>query len=375
VGDLRSRVIHLADGQDRADARNLRTGVIVGAEGDELKVPAARFADLFRIAWPDLRRMLVGFAQPGVAVVAVDTVRQRVAGTLALAAQIGRANAAVIGRHGHCDLYLHADPQLALRHLVLVAHPVATGGNFGDVTYRLLDLRTRTAFCDESGRRMEALTASGPTFVRVGTYAMFLLPTGPDESGQWPEDPSEAWACVPERVYLQEAEAEPDRWRRGRRGNAMVPATRGPLASGTGVVDPWHRESVTLVRTSPGPSRASHAAVPGDDEKALGTITLSAAGRSESLAVGVQAAKIGVLVGRYERCDTHGATVLAHHGISRVHLMIVDIDGVMYAIDTGSTNGIYRAETDAAEVRITALAPGSELVLGDNLARMEWRPS
>jgi FHA domain len=400
VGDLRSRVIHLADGQDRADARNLRTGVVV--QGEEPMVPAARFAELFRIAWPELRRMLIGFAQPGVAVVAVDSVRRRVAGTLALAAQIGRANAAIIGRHGHCDLYLHADPQLALRHLVLVAHPVTSSApvegapprQFGDVTYRLLDLRTRTAFSDEGGRRLEALTASGPTFVKVGTYALFLLPTGPDEANQWPgeDDADQAWACVPERVYLQEAEAEPDRWRRGRHGNAMVPATpsrgaahastpeRGALASGTGVLDPWHRESATLVRTSPGPSRASLVSAhdPERDPR-LGTITLSSSGRREALEVGAAAARTGVLVGRYERCDTHGATVLAHHGISRVHVLVVDVDGVLYAIDTGSTNGIYdpnRVTGDRkSEVRITPLAAGAELVLGDDLARMEWRPS
>ncbi len=347
--------------------------------GNEVVTPAARFAELFRIAWPDLRRMLLGFAQPGVAVVAVDTVRQRVAGTLALAAQIGRANAAVIGRHGHCDLYLHADPALALRHLVLVAHPVAPGSNFRDVTYRLLDLRTRTAFADEAGRRLEALTASGPTFVKVGTYAMFLLPTGPDEGNEWPEDAAQAWACVPERVYLKEAEAEPDRWRRKRSGGAqMTPISRGELAAGTGVVDPWHRESATLVKTSPGPSRASVTGAPSpvhahaNDGDTRGTITLTAAGRSESLAVGAAAAQTGVLVGRYERCDTHGATVLAHHGISRVHVLIVDVDGVLYAIDTGSTNGIFR---DHAEVRVAPLADGASLVLGDDLARMEWRPS
>lgn len=367
MGDLRSRVIHLADGQDRADARNLRTGIIVPGDGEAI-TPAARFADLFRVAWADLRRILVSFTQPGVAVVAVDTVRQRVAGTLALAARIGRANAAIVGRHGHCDLYLHADPALALRHLVLVAHPIT---DTREVTYRLLDLRTRTAFVDEAGKRLEALTASGPTFVRVGTYVLFLLPTGPDDAAGWPEDPAQAWGCVPERVYVEEAEAEPDRWRRRRRG--MQPATRGSLAAGTGVVDPFasaQRESVTMVRTSPGPSRATITGV--SDEPMIGSLVLTASGRSETLAVGASAVRTGVLVGRYERCDTHGAKVLAHHGISRVHVLVLDVDGVLYAIDTGSTNGIYRG---GDEIRVAPLGPGAELVLGDDLARMEWRPT
>lgn len=378
MGDLRSRVIHLADGQDRADARNLRTGVIVPGDGEAI-TPAARFAELFKVAWTDLRRMLVSFTQPGVAVVAVDTVRQRVAGTLALAGRVGRANAAIVGRHGHCDLYLHADPALALRHLVLVAHPIT---DTREVTYRLLDLRTRTAFVDEAGKRLEALTASGPTFVRVGTYVLFLLPTGPDDAAGWPEDASQAWSCVPERVYVEEAEAEPDRWRRRRRqGGMMQPATRGSLAAGTGVVDPFAsaaRESVTMVRTSPGPSRATITGVA--DEPMIGNLVLTASGRSEALAVGASAVRTGVLVGRYERCDTHGAKVLAHHGISRVHVLVLDVDGVLYAIDTGSTNGIYTLGRQQAgghgdEVRVAPLGPGAELVLGDDLARMEWRPT
>ena len=365
MGDLRSRIIHLADGQDRGEARNLRTGVLIG---DEPVTPPARFAELFKLAWPDLRRMLASFGQPGIAVVAVDAIRQRVAGTLALALRVGRANAAVIGRHGHCDLYLHADPQLALRHLVLIAHPQAASG---EVTYRLLDLRTRTAFADESGKRLEALTASGPTFVKVGSYALFLLPTGPDDVGPWPERADDAWACVPERVYVQEAEAEPDRW--ARRRSKLTPARSG-LAPGTGV-DPFgQRESVTLVRTQPGPSRATVTNVEGE-EATMGTLTLRAAGRSEAMKVGAAAARTGVLVGRYERCDTHGATVLAHHGISRVHVLIVEIEGALYAIDTGSTNGIYEPRHGDAAVRVAALGGGAELVLGDDLARMEWRPT
>jgi FHA domain len=368
VGDLRSRVIHLADGQDRADARNLRTGVVIG---EESIAPAGRFAELFGIAWPELRRMLLGFAQPGVAVVAVDAIRHRVAGTLALAARVGRANAAVIGRHGRCDLYLHADAAMALRHMVLIAHPLsAEQAASREVTYRLLDLRTRTAFCDEGGRRLEALTASGPTFVRVGTYVLFLLCTG--EAGPWPEDAKEAWACVPERVYVEETEAEPDRWRRRHGGMVMGP-TQGPLAAGTGVVDPFGRESVTWVRTSPGPSRARVDAAPSPDgEPPVGRLRLRAGGRSESLTVSAAAARTGVLVGRYERCDTHGATCLAHHGISRVHVLVVEIEGALYAIDTGSTNGVYEG---GADVRVAPLAAGSELVLGDDLARVEWHPT
>lgn len=361
MGQMRSRIIHLVDGQDRSDARNLRTSVMV--RGDAPAVPVRLdFASLFAIAWPDLRRLVLGFGETGVAVVAVDLVKRRVAGTLALAARIGRANAAIIGRHGQCDLFLHADPTLALRHMVLIAHPQTTSG---EVTYRLVDLRTQTAFTDEGGRRLESLTASGPTFVQVGSYALFFLDTS-DAPTAWPEDPREAWQCVPERVYVEETAAEPDRWKRGRQGGGK--ASQAGLAAGTGVVDSWGRQSVTLVQTQPGPARA-RLDLSTDDDPATGALKLSSAGRTQTLSVGHGSARSGLLVGRYERCDTRGASVLAHHGISRVHALVIEIEGVMYAIDTGSTNGIFAGETN---VRIAPMAQGASLVLGDALATMEW---
>lgn len=353
---MRSRIIHLVDGQDRSDARNLRTSVMV--RGDQVAPPVRiDFASMFAIAWPDLRRLVLGFGEPGVAVVAVDLIKRRVAGTLALAARIGRANAAIIGRHGQCDLFLHADPTLALRHLVLIAHPQNSSG---EVTYRLVDLRTQTAFADESGRRLESLTASGPTFVQVGSYALFLLDTS-DAPTAWPEEPREAWPCVPERVYVEETAAEPDRWKRNRPSGA-------PLAAGTGVVDVWGRQSVTMVQTQPGPSRA-RIDLSNEEDPATGALRLSSAGRTQLMPVGGAAARAGLLVGRYERCDTRGASVLAHHGISRVHALVIEIEDVMYAIDTGSTNGIYAG---ANTVRIAPMGRGAELVLGDALATMEW---
>jgi pSer/pThr/pTyr-binding forkhead associated (FHA) protein len=100
-------------------------------------------------------------------------------------------------------------------------------------------------------------------------------------------------------------------------------------------------------------------------------MTVSSKGTSQRIAIGERAAEAGVLLGRYERCDTHGATVFAHHGISRVHLLVVEVEGALYAVDTGSTNGTFQGSD---EVRIVPLVGGTELVFGDGLARMEWMP-
>jgi hypothetical protein len=382
VGARKTRIVSLEDGQDRREAQNLRTGVVISDR--ETGLP---FRDLFESAWSEMRRIVMAFDQPGVAVVAVDAIKKRVAGSLCLAAKEDRANAAIVGRHGQCDLYLHADPAMSLRHLVVLVHPVPPGG---EVTYRVLDLRTRTAFSDEGGRRLEAVTAEGPMFLQIGGYALFFLVTG-DQVG-WPEAASEAWQCIPERVYLDEALAEPDRWHRRRRGMPVpvtVPgaADRNDFAAGTGVGEspslvssaasaaaasspPVARDAITLVRTQPGPARARLDAA-GDGRPPLGTLKLTSGGRSQAMVLAHHAAEAGILLGRYERCDTHGATVLAHHGVSRVHLLVVEVEGTLYAIDTGSTNGTFHGDD---EVRIVALGSGTALVFGDGLARMEWNP-
>jgi len=380
VAANRTRIVELRRGVERNEADNRRTGIMVA---DVL--PAPPFARLFPIAWEELRRLLCSFTIPGVVVVAVDTVNKKVAGTLCLAAKVDQGNAAVIGRHGHCDLYLEGDPALSLRHLALVVAPLAAGTSRPQVGFRVIDLRTRSAFLDEHGRRLESVTAEGPTFLAVGSHALFLVVSGEDPV--WPESASEAWKCIPERVYLDELEAEPDRWRRRRRhaqDHIDEPTDgAGNLAEGTGVHDPalgvaepsipsgGDPARITLVRTQPGPSRAQVSLL-GEDERELGQLTLSSKGRAQKIAVGERAAAGGILLGRYERCDTHGASAVAHHGVSRVHLMILTIGPHAYAIDTGSTNGTFRLGSDR-EVRILRLDEDVELVLGDDLARVKWK--
>nr|MBA3820067.1 FHA domain-containing protein [Deltaproteobacteria bacterium] len=127
----------------------------------------------------------------------------------------------------------------------------------------------------------------------------------------------------------------------------------------------------TLVRTQPGPARA-RVSLLGEDDTELGQLVVTGAGKSQRIAIGERAAGGGILLGRYERCDTHGATAVSHHGVSRVHLLVLSIGDALYAIDTGSTNGTFRTGSDA-EVRIARLDDDVELVLGEDLARVRFR--
>ena len=57
----------------------------------------------------------------------------------------------------------------------------------------------------------------------------------------------------------------------------------------------------------------------------------------------------------------------------RLVLQTIDMDGVIYAVDTASTNGTY-LDGREEEVRIVSLSADRELVLGDDLLRMRWEP-
>ncbi|HWO23948.1 MAG TPA: FHA domain-containing protein [Kofleriaceae bacterium] len=427
--------MHLHDGQDRDHADNGRTKVVILN-----RMPRPSFEALFRATWPELRRIGMSFDKPGVAVAAVDVIRRRVAGSLCVAAKPGQANSAIIGRHSQCDLYLHSDPAMSLRHLAVLVHPraAADGASGTDVVYRVVDLRTDTAFTDEHDRRLEAVTAEGPMFLACGNYALFFLVTG--DPAAWPEDAAEAWACIPERVYVGEQEAEPDRWKRRRGGvgtgagagnaapsdNHGSPAQRaqtsderpaeratsspsalawpgnwpaagmgrGGMAQGTNVESAAvvasrvlpaasvatpapvrvpgtsRRDGITVVSVVRGPARPNVQLV-GTDEQPLGALRLSAGGDAQTLVLGEQILDGGVLLGRYERCDTHGTSVIDVDGVSRVHILVIRIDGVIYAVDTASTNGTYLASGD--EVRTARLSGGTALTLGEDLARLEWR--
>jgi hypothetical protein len=359
VPDAKTRIIHLEAGQDRQHRENPETRMLVF----ESAPAAASFRDLFLRNYAAVRDRCASFGQPGLAIAAVDQFSGRLAGILCIAAKIGTANSAIIGRHSMTDLYLDGDASLSLRHLVVVVSPLDLTS--GEVRFRVVDLRTQAAFQDEHGRRFEGLVAEGPLFIRCGSYVLFCLPTGDPTS--WPEIGEDAWACIPERVYLETDEAEPDRWRRKRRVRTRHERPERGEASG---ID--RRGAITLVQGELGPVRAQTRLL-GDGEQPVGVLRLRVANMVHSVLVGPRAIHRGILLGRYERCDVDGSKLLTSESISRVHLLVIEVADRVYAIDTASTNGTWMAEDDR-EVRIVALDTTTELCLGNDLAYLRWCP-
>ncbi|MBW2730963.1 MAG: hypothetical protein JRH20_01145 [Deltaproteobacteria bacterium] len=389
----RTRIVQLKPGQRRDAAINAQTVLL-----EEDQTFADSFKDAFLENYGVIRGILEGYQRPGAAIIAVD--HQGIAGSVCIAAKKDRINVAIVGRHGLADLFLDGDASLSLRHLVVVIHPHQ---GRDDPRVRVVDLRTPTAFLDEHGRQMEALEAEGPILLRLGRFRIFVLPTHDDE-GLWPDSGEEGWQCVPERVYLSNLPAEPDRWsckrlQRGSRDHAkgseesLVGPIEGrptdhevpiaALAKGDTHEQASDLERVkklqqegesrdnvrhTIVQSISGPSRARRSLL-AEGEGPLGALRIRSNDGKSTIIVGQQAISEGILFGRYERCDNEGLMVLSNGRISRVHVLLMQVADSVYAIDAGSTNGMWH---EGRECRVLKLAFGAHFVLGDRLATLEW---
>ena len=123
--------------------------------------------------------------------------------------------------------------------------------------------------------------------------------------------------------------------------------------------------SPTLVHNVAGPEMAVHALVD-ENETPYGELLITSSRGVATVILGRRAVQSGILLGRSRRCDA--GRVLADRTISRVHLLVIEIAGVLYAIDTASSNSVF--DHDARE-RASRLEPGTSLSLGD-VATVEW---
>ena len=351
-----TRAIWLRRELTREDASNDGTLIFSAFRGAFASGPGvgqgASFEEAFRLHYPTIRDLLNDRAQSGLGLVAAGP--EGLEASAWFAAKDDEANPLILGRHSSAEVFLPSDPGLSLRHLAVILHRRRASSA---VRFRVLDLRTSCGFEDEQGRKLEALACEGPLMVRCASFVVMMFPAG-GPSAPWPEGADEAWARIPERVYLDarapdpEAAPREDRWEWRAAGEPVL-------------VDPG---AITLVPSFPGPVFASRDLAASDPPR--GELLVSSPAGKAALRLGVHAAERGVLLGRYDRCDTAGFPVLSDSSLSRVHALVIELDGALYAVDTASKNGCWLGERP---VRSARLQPGLPLRLAKDAA-IEWRP-
>ena len=346
-----TRIIWSRRELEREDASNDAT-LCLGSPTDVAASPTldASFEQLFHGHYPAIRRLLDGRTDPGLALLAASPSSVEASGWFAAKQAI--VNPLIVGRHTSADVLLPADPRVPLRHLALVLHRKR---DERAVAFRVLDLRTPLAFADEAGSPLEAVEARGPVFLRCGPLGLLLFPTG-GSTPSWPEDAEAAWSRIPERRYVEKTPTNPDR------GPA---AGGGPRPLSAADPDPGR---TTLVNAFAGPVFPSLELDASDPPR--GELVIRSASGSVALRLGARAARRGVLLGRYDRCDTTGFPVLIDPAVSRVHLLVLELDGALYAIDTASKNGSWNGEERVRAIRIL---PGLAVSLAGK-ATVEWHP-
>jgi hypothetical protein len=313
-------------------------------------VAPSSFRDAFHRHYDAIRGLLDRHRATGLALVVIG--QEALEATVWVPAEAEGINPVIVGRHSKAEVFLPSDPELSLRHLAVIVHRKGVGPG----RFRVLDLRTPTAFGDEQGRRLEALESAGPTLVDCASFAVLLLPTAEGDE-PWPGDPEAGWGRVPDRAYLDSTSADPERW--GRPGGVVVrlaPAW-GPDSAPT-----------TSVFTFPGPAFLSP--TPVEPGPARGEIRVSSPWGEASLLLHPEAARRGALLGRYERCDGAGLPCLSSPMLSRVHLLVIESGGALWAIDTASKNGTWEGDRPLRRAR---LDPGRRLRLAADIM-VEWCP-
>lgn len=353
------RSVWLRRDEDRAGFENDGTICFRTIRGVAVEQqPPDSFEEVFHRDYAVIRRVLGAHSEPGLALFVAS--RDGVEASAWVNAEDEAINPLIIGRHNAAEIFLPSDPALSLRHLAVMVRRRATE----PVRFRVLDLRTATAFEDERGRRLEALESTGPTLLRCASFCLLLIPTG--EPGEpWPQDSAEGWRRLPERVYLDSTSADPERWARA--GDWAELRLPEPLADGS--------QTTTCV-SFPGPVFPSQfltdvlSPAVRDAGPARGEILLTSRWGKATLRLGKETARQGVLLGRYERCDGGGLSLLSSPKLSRVHLLIVEVGGTLCAIDTASRNGSRLGE---GRIRHARLEPGRPITLAEDVS-VEWHP-
>ena len=311
------------------------------AEGAESAAPPGP-RESFLVAYDRLMDLARAARGPGFVIGAV-TKDMRL-----IAAELAEAGTTVsIGRHTKCRIRLPSE-RVSLRHviaLVLEDEP-------GVPMIRLWDLNTREPFSTEDGNKNCAVVSDVPTYLAIGSFALWCLPCG--TGAEWPARAPAAWDVMPPRSFVDRRAPLPTERRAG--VNALPPPKKkgGPYRG--------YEENSRITTLAP-------PLLLGDDEEpelAWATIRLQSRSAKAKRSVSAERLGQGLLIGRYERCGLSLGEI--DKNVSRVHLLLVRIGADVWAIDTGSTNGVRK---DGKSIDALILNDVDRLEFGSNMM-LDW---
>lgn len=266
---------------------------------------------------------------------------------------LGAGQHLIVGRHTRCDVVLPNDPDLSLRHLLIVPE----GGH--EPRLRLVDLRAAMPMYTTIERPARSLTVEGPFAVRLGTYVL-----GGFRVGIGAEPPP---ASLPAMESFEAASASEHSRKAG--GSTRVGFDDSPYR---GV-----RRS-TIITSLPRPLTLVEASDAPSAGPAMATLVGRREGQTARVPLREEDLRRGVLVGRAEKCLDQGLKLVMTMQISRVHaVLLLDDRNTVWLYDAGSTNGTLVTGSRVRSATLAELGPfsaRSKAVLGDGIEVELERP-
>jgi hypothetical protein len=249
--------------------------------------------------------------------------------------------AVVVGRHGRSDLVIADDPQISLRHLLLV-----TQGRGELRRYRAYDLRGRAGLVLPDGRQVSGASFLTQGLLRLGRTALYVLPGGVPGAALASATPEEFFARV-----------------------AGSPGGAGHYATSN--------EEPGVAWLPPEGEAGGYRGAGLERPEARGILRLRAArstdggARTRELEVDSQQLRRGLLIGRYsDRCSLAGGG----RNLSRVHALVAEEGpSSLLVYDLASTNGVRpAADPDGPSHSVVRLTPDEPVFLGH--FELSWQP-
>lgn len=227
--------------------------------------------------------------------------------------------AVIVGRHSQCNLQVNSLlTELSLRHLAVLSYWSDDG-----LWVQIHDLETAVGFGSHHGAALRSVRFSG-----TATFSLGRLGLGVFETGRGMPELEGLCRTLPESVYFAA--------RSSHRRPSMVPSR----ADG----------SVTHIEDRPRSVYLKDVPATGVE---VGRIRLWDGGDVREAPVTDEALERGILLGRYPRC---AFSFEQNDNVSRVHMMLLKLDGRNYLVDTASTNGLCKRDREDESVAV-ALAP------------------